>query len=265
MKKAPVVLVSSGSDARGNEFGDMSISLSERYFNALLHAGALPLVLPPTEDKTVLAELVRRADGVMLSGGDDVLPGIYTDDPPASLVSKVGPCPDGGRRDLRELLLVQEVFRQRKPLLAICRGHQVLNVALGGTLFLDIPSQVRTTTNHRQMDRRCEVVHEVALTPGSLLAKITGKQKLGVNSTHHQAVAQVAPCLEVTGVSNDGVVETLELKPGDDWLPFLLGIQFHPERLADRYPEHRAIFQSFTRACASCHKLKYEGQSSNSR
>lgn len=255
MKKAPLVLVSSGSDPRGNEFGDMSVNLSERYLNALLGTGALPVILPPIEDRSRLAELVSRADGVLLTGGDDVLPGIYMDDVPPALMKKVAPCPDGGRRDLRELLLIQEVFRQRKPLLCICRGHQVLNVALGGTLVLDIPSQIQGAIDHRRMDKRCEVVHEVTLTPGSLLAKIAGKQKVGVNSTHHQAVATVAPCLEVTGVTSDGVVETLELKPGDSWLPFLLSVQFHPERLVDRYPEHRAIFQAFTRACARCHKL----------
>ena len=152
--------------------------------------------------------------------------------------------PDGGARDLRELLLIDEVFRQRKPLLAICRGHQMLNVALGGTLVADIPSQLPRAINHRRMDRRSEIVHEVRLTPGSLLAKITGRQRLGVNSTHHQAVARVAAPLKVAAVSSDGIIEGLELKPGAaSMLPFLLSVQFHPERLVDRYPEHRAIFR----------------------
>jgi putative glutamine amidotransferase len=100
------------------------------------------------------------------------------------------------------------------------------------------------------MDRRSEIVHGVRLTPGSLLAKITGRQRLGVNSTHHQAVARVAAPLKVAAVSSDGIVEGLELRPGAaKMLPFLLSVQFHPERLADRYPEHRAIFRAFTRAC----------------
>ena len=163
--------------------------------------------------------------------------------------------PDGGQRDLRELLLIDEVFRQRKPLLAICRGHQVLNVALGGTLVLDLRRQMPAALNHRRLDKRCEVVHEVRLTPGSLLAKITGGQRLGVNSTHHQAVARVAAPLKVAAVSADGVVEGLELQPNaEGWLPFLLSVQFHPERLVDRHPEHQAIFRAFTRVCAQSRK-----------
>jgi putative glutamine amidotransferase len=100
------------------------------------------------------------------------------------------------------------------------------------------------------MDRRSEIVHEARLTPGSLIAKIAARHRLGVNSTHHQAVARVAGPLKIAAVSNDGIIEGLELRPDTaKMLPFLLSVQFHPERLADRYPEHRAIFQAFTRAC----------------
>jgi putative glutamine amidotransferase len=128
----------------------------------------------------------------------------------------------------------------------------MLNVALGGTLVADIPSQVPGAINHRQMDRKNVVVHEAQLTRGSLLAKITGQDRLGVNSTHHQAVRRVATPLKPSAVSGDGVIEALELKPeAAHWLPFLLSVQFHPERLVSRHPEHRAIFQAFTRACSS--------------
>jgi len=125
-----------------------------------------------------------------------------------------------------------------------------LNVALGGTLIVDIPSQKKAAINHRRMDKRSDMVHEVRLTADSLLAKITGAQKLGVNSTHHQAVNRVAPALRPVAVSDDGIVEGLELKRSSaGWLPFLLSVQFHPERLADRYPEHQAIFDGFAQAC----------------
>jgi putative glutamine amidotransferase len=100
------------------------------------------------------------------------------------------------------------------------------------------------------MDRRSEVVHKVRLTPGSLVSKITASLRLGVNSTHHQAVARVAEPLRATAVSDDGVIEGLELKPdAAHWLPFLLSVQFHPERLANRFSQHRAIFEAFTQAC----------------
>jgi putative glutamine amidotransferase len=170
---------------------------------------------------------------------------------PKAVKKTVGVTPDGGQRDLREFILISEAFRQNKPLLAICRGHQVLNVALGGTLIADIPRQRPGAANHRRTDRRSEVVHEVRLTPGSLLANITRKQRLGVNSTHHQAIGRVAAPLRISARSPDGIIEGLELKSGAScWQPWLLSVQFHPERLVDRYPEHQALFDAFIQACA---------------
>jgi putative glutamine amidotransferase len=251
MAKPPFILISPNIEKKGDEFGDVSTSLSETYQQALMAAGAMPMAMPATLSKELIAECVNRCDGVLLTGGEDVDPAIYGDRLPRALRRKVTVTPDGGQRDLRELLLVNEVFRQRKPLLAICRGHQVVNVALGGTLVADIGTQWPGAINHRRMDKRSEVVHEVRLTCDSLLAKIAGRQTLGVNSTHHQAVARVAPPLVATAQSADGVVEGLELKPAAArLLPFLLTVQFHPERLVDRYREHRSFFRAFTQACA---------------
>jgi putative glutamine amidotransferase len=251
MLKRPLILISPDIDAKGKEFGDLSSSLSGCYEQALLDAGALPLTLPATISRDALAECVRRTDGVLLTGGDDVDPRLYTKRLPGQVRRTVGITPDGGARDFRELLLLDEIFRQHKPLLAICRGHQILNVALGGTLLADIPSQMPRALNHRRLDKRNETVHEVCLTPGSLLAKITGKAKLAVNSSHHQAIGRVAEPLQAVAVSRDGLVEGVELKPDvADRLPFLLSVQFHPERLAGRHAEHRAIFRAFTQVCA---------------
>ena len=250
MAKTPLILVSPNIESKGDEFGDLSISLSETYQKALMACGAIPLPLPATTSRQFIAECVGRCDGVLLTGGEDVDPRLYGNGLPPWLRGTVTVTPDGGARDLRELILIDEVFRQGRPVLAICRGHQVLNVALGGTLVADIRGEVPRAMNHRRMDRRSEVVHDVRLTSGSLLAKITGRQKLSVNSTHHQAVARVAAPLKVAAVSSDGIVEGLELKPGAARiLPFLLSVQFHPERLVDRYPEHMAIFRGFTQAC----------------
>ena len=250
MTRPPLILVSPCVEKKGEEFGDLSLSLSETYQMALMGAGAIPLVMPMTASRKVIAECVRAVDGVILTGGEDVDPSLYAGRVAAKLRKKVNVTPDGGARDLREVMLVDEVFRQHKPLLAICRGHQVLNVALGGTLVLDIASQLGGASNHRRVDKRSELVHEVHLTPDSLLAKITGSRTMGVNSTHHQAVERPAEPLVVVGRSPDGVAEAMQLKPElAHLLPFLLSVQFHPERLADRYPAHRAIFTAFTRAC----------------
>jgi len=184
-----------------------------------------------------------------MTGGNDLNPMLHQTRLSSSLAATTIPTRDGGRRDLFELLLLDEVFRQRKPLLAICRGHQLLNVALGGSLYVDLPTQKRTRIDHGQLARSTEVTHSVRLTRGSLLAKITKTQTLGVNSTHHQAVNRVAAALQVTARSSDGVIEGVEQKRGAGMLPFLLSVQFHPERLQSRHPEHRAIFESFAQAC----------------
>jgi putative glutamine amidotransferase len=237
-------------DQQGSEFGDLSISLSVSYTQAILDAGGLPMLLPPTVGREAVADCVRRSDGVLLTGGGDVDPRLHSKRLPERLRQTVTVCPDGGQRDLRELLLIDEVFRQHKPLMAICRGQQLLNVALGGTLLIDIPTQVPKALNHHQTDCKGEAVHEVRLTPDCLLAKITGMVKLGVNSTHHQAVARIAGPLRAVALSPDEVVEGLEFQPSAaHYLPFLLSVQFHPERLAERAPEHRALFRAFTRAC----------------
>jgi putative glutamine amidotransferase len=253
--KPPLILISASIESAGVEFGDRSISLSENYIRVIADAGGIPLTLPVGKSRELIAECVRIADGILLTGGDDIEPRLYQGEPPKSIRKTVETTPDDGERDFRELLIIDEVFRQRKPLLAICRGHQLLNVALGGTLIVDIPSQWPKAIEHRRMDKRSEVVHEVRLTPQSLLSKITAKKILGVNSTHHQAVGRIAEPLQAVATSPDGVVESMELKPeAVGLLPFLMAMQYHPERLADRYPEHRAVFRAFTQACVQHRK-----------
>lgn len=247
-KRPPLILISPNTEVKGDEFGDTSISLSETYQKAVVTAGGIPLVLPYFASQEIVAECVSHCDGVLMTGGDDIDPKLYAKGLSPQLRKTV--TVEGGERDLRELILIDEVFRQKKPILGICRGHQIMNVALGGTLVVDIPSQLPKAINHRRPDKKSEIVHEARLTADSLLAKITGTQKMGVNSTHHQAVARVAKPLRVTAVSDDGVVEAMELKREEaHLLPYLMTVQFHPERLAPRYPEHQEIFNSFTRAC----------------
>ena len=164
MPRRPLILVSPNIEKKGDEFGDLSVSLATTYQQVLAECGALPLILSATTSRDLIADCVSRADGVMLTGGEDVEPRLYVKHLPPRLRDAVNVTQDGGVRDLRELVLIDEVFRQRRPLLAICRGHQLLNVALGGTLIADISRQKPRAINHRRMDRRFEVVHEARLT-----------------------------------------------------------------------------------------------------
>jgi putative glutamine amidotransferase len=257
MSEFAMVVVSADTEAKGKEFGDLSISLSRNYQTALTNAGLMPLIIPATKSERMIAERVKRSDGVVRTGGDDIEPSLYGNGLAASIRRTVEVTPDGGERDFRELVIIKETFRHRKPLLAICRGHQIVNVALGGTLLADLSTQVPGALDHRRLDKRDEPVHEVQLTPGSLLAKITGRKTLRVNSTHHQAVGKLASPLQTGASSSDGIVESTELKPeAAELLPFFLTVQFHPERLADRFAEHRSIFRAFATACTTHYKYQ---------
>lgn len=249
MTQPPLILVSPGIEKRGFEFGDLSVSLSARYENAVQSAGGIPLIAPVTTDRALLAEAVRRTDGVMLTGGDDIDPTLYDPTFPKTIMQTVKPTPDHGARDERELILIREIFRQRKPLLAICRGHQLLNVAFGGGLIADIRQQVPGALKHWGADQAFHFAHDVTARPGSLFAKICGKKIVPVNSTHHQAVLEPAKPFAATARSRDGIVEAMELKPEfAAQLPFCLSVQFHPERLTQKHARYRAIFEKFVAA-----------------
>ena len=250
MGRSPLILVSPSIEQRGVEFGDVSASLSARYNHAILGAGGIPVTAPTSTDRAVLAECVRRTDGVMLTGGDDINPDLYDENLPRKILKTIEQTPDDGDRDVRELILIEEIFRQRKPVLAICRGHQMMQVAFGGQLLADIPQQLTgSKINHRRMDAPLELVHEAALTPGSLVSKICKSLILGVNSTHHQGILKPAEPFVATGVSSDGIVEVMELK--EKLLPFYLSVQFHPERLVQKHARYKAIFRKFVEACAN--------------
>lgn len=247
-------MVTPSTERKGVEFYDTSSSLSYRYEHAILEAGGVPVVAPLTTNRATLAEAVRRVDGVLLTGGDDINPALYAKDLPRKVLKTVSMPPDAESRDLRELILIEEIFQQGKPVLAICRGFQIMNVAFGRELIVDIPSQLPGAINHARTDKAGEnLSHEVPLTAGSLLSRITGRKTLGVNSSHHQGVLEPAEPFAAVARTEDGIVEAMELKAnpadGSPQLPFFLAVQFHPERLV-RHPEHQAIFSGFVNACA---------------
>lgn len=248
MKNPPLILVSPSVADRGTEFGDRSLSLSECYSAAIIAAGGLPLVLPCLTDPALVAAAVARCDGVLLTGGEDLPPELYDPHLPDEIRRTV--TIDAPERDALEFELVNQVFRQQKPLLAICRGHQVLNVALGGTLITDIPLQLPGALHHKRSDAKNNPVHEITVKSGSILAQYADNLTMSVNSSHHQALGRVAEPLLVTAASPDGVIEAVELRPGSNrTLPYLLSVQFHPERLFDRYPRFKEMFRGFVQAC----------------
>jgi len=252
--KSPLILVTPSTQQIGVEFEDNSISLSNKYSLAVRAGGGLPWVTPCIAEKKFVAEAVARCDGVMLTGGDDIQPELYD----AKVSARIRETVTGvdAARDLFELMVIEETFRQHKPLLAICRGHQLVNIAFGGSLVVDIEAQVSGAIDHRRMDKKNDCVHEVALTRGSLMWKIATKSELGVNSSHHQAVERIAEPFEVTARSSDGIIEAMELKPdAAQVLPFFLAVQFHPERLFDRYGGHLGIFKAFVKAALGSKKL----------
>ena len=246
-RRAPSILVSSGSHGRGAEFHDASISLSHRYTQALLDAGALPLILPHAASHEIVSEYVRRSDGVLLTGGSDVQPALFEPNLSPALAKTVGEVePD---RDALERSLIDEALAQDKPLFGICRGIQILNVALGGSLIVDIPTQVVGALDHKRTDRKVDPVHDVELAADSLLAGIAGARTLGVNSSHHQAVGRVADQLRAVATSSDGIVEAVEWKAPRR--SFLLAVQWHPERLLPHDGPSSKVFRSFVQACVS--------------
>lgn len=218
------------------------VRLNEAYANALAASGMIPLIIAPLD--TGFAEIVARVDGLVLTGGEDVAPARYG----ATRHERTGEPHDA--RDRTEIALLGAAREARLPVLAICRGLQVANVALGGTLVQDLPSERPSSTTHDRSDARTTRVHEVAIAGGSRLSAAIGARTIAVNSSHHQAIDRVAPGLTVTATAPDGIVEGAEWTGDADW--WMLGVQWHPEELVQAAEGwDRALFAAFRERVAS--------------
>ena len=198
------------------------------YVDAVVRAGGLPFVLPVLEPGDAEPALLAL-DGLLLTGGGDVDPVRYGEAPVPEVYGV-----DPGR-DAFEAALVVAAARAGLPLLGICRGTQILNVTLGGTLHQHVPAV--TGRNHCLRDRSSELVHEVRITPGTLLAGTAGAPAIGVNSLHHQAVDRVGAGLRAVAWSDDGIIEGVE----SDGIGRFLGVQWHPELLGG-HDAHERLF-----------------------
>ena len=211
------------------------LALGERYLDAVRAAGGIPVILAPVETEAIDA-LIGRLDAVCLSGGPDLDPSAYGVQPHAELG------PTEPEMDRFELELARAAVARGMPVLGICRGMQVLNVALGGTLHQHVPD-LGGRLEHRQGLPSGETSHRVTLARDSRLTKVIGRRYVEVNSFHHQAPHALGRGLSVAGHAPDGVVEAIEVTGRR----FTFGVQWHVECLVDR-PEHLALFRGLVRA-----------------
>ena len=218
--------------------GRLRVRLNDSYVRALEGAGLVPLIVPPLADPSLAARVLDAVDGLVLTGGEDVGPSHYgaTAHPSLGQVNTA--------RDASELALASAARARHLPTLAICRGVQLLNVALGGTLVQDIPSELAAVGHDPDLPRDHRA-HRIDVEPASRLAGALGATALDVNSFHHQSIDRLAAGLRVTARSPDDVVEGIETS--SDW--WVLGVQWHPEELtATRDPWDRNLFSAFARA-----------------
>jgi len=242
-RRAPLVAVPLGTNPRRQ-------AVMPAYLRALTRAGAAYHLLQPTEDEQELHLAYAQSSGLLLTGGGDVAPERYREQNTGQSVSID---PD---RDEAELKLARWALQEGKPILAICRGIQLLNVAAGGSLYQDIETDIGTQLDHRGEPKRPPeaLAHSVTVEASSRLARALGlkrqrpalKHTMVVNSSHHQAIRQIAPGWSVVATAPDGVIEAVE--PPPRVASWVIGVQWHPERLYDTSSESQALFAAFVQA-----------------
>lgn len=221
-----------------NDYGQPTIMLMQAYVEAIMQAGGVPVLIPSLVAKEGWDALYDRLDGILFSGGGDIAPEHFA--------GQAHPRIDGvdPARDSVELKIISAAASDGKPFLGICRGCQVVNVGLGGTLYTHIPDQLPNALDHDYPgNKRTVLVHEVKIEEGTRIAEILGDPIIKVNSLHHQGLRDIAPSLRVAGHAPDGLVEAVELPDH----PFGLAVQWHPEWLTDQ-ESTRNLFRRFVEA-----------------
>jgi putative glutamine amidotransferase len=232
----PVIGITTNQSQNAN--GQATIVLMQSYVNAVMQAGGVPVLIPSLIAHDGWAEVYSRLDGILFSGGGDI--GLeFSPGEPHPRIDGVDLL-----RDSIEIKLIQAAASDGKPFLGICRGCQVINVALRGTLYTHIPDQLPNSLDHSYPgNMRTALVHEIKFEEGTRMAEIFGEPIISVNSLHHQGLKEIAPSLRVAGRAPDGLVEAVELSDH----PFGLAVQWHPEWLTDQ-PSTRNLFRKFVEA-----------------
>jgi putative glutamine amidotransferase len=221
-----------------NIHGHPTVFLMQSYINAVMQAGGVPVLIPSMIHEDGWDAVYARIDGILFSGGGDISLDHFHGDPHPR-IDDVDP-----ERDSVELKLINAAASDGKPFLGICRGAQLVNVGLGGTLYTHIHDQLPNSLDHDYPgNMRMVFVHEVKLEEGARIAEIFGEPIIKVNSLHHQGLKDIAPSLRVTGHAPDGLVESVELPDH----PFGLAVQWHPEWLTDEEPTQN-LFRKFVEA-----------------
>ena len=222
--------------------------MSQRYVRTLAASGAIPWILPLMDDEATLRSIYERLDGIFLPGGVDIDPDSYNEErlPACGRVD-----PD---RDRTEILFSKWAMADGKPILAVCRGAQLLSVAAGGSLYQDVPTQYPGAIKHDYWPKvgvstRQDLVHPVKVVENTRLNRILGTDSFFVNSMHHQGIKELGPNLVANAFAPDGLIEGVESQ-GDE---FVLGVQWHPEDLADTDPQMRKLFDAFIDASVAFH------------
>lgn len=213
----------------------------DEYSRAILHSGGAPVLLPIAQDRSTLETILKRLDGLVLSGGPDINPRYYKEQP----LKGLGEIDD--ELDQMELAVARAAYGLDLPILAVCRGIQTLNVCMGGNLYQDITIQVEGGINHSPKAAKSVTTHTVTITAGTRLADIFRKKIIWVNGKHHQAVKDPAPGFVVSATAADGVVEAVE----DLSKPFVVGVQWHPEGMWKNDLNAKRLFKIFVEAAAT--------------
>ncbi len=217
------------------------------YVKAVVMAGGIPVILPNNNMETAMQDHLQICGGFLFTGGGDVEPSLYG----AEKSPACGPIQP--LRDEFDFTMLKGALRTGKPILGICRGIQVINVALGGTLYQDLPTERPSAIRHQQIEGYSEPSHGVSVVENSVLHRLTGAARLQVNSFHHQAIHRLADGLEAVATADDGVIEAVTAPD----FPYLRGYQWHPERLVENDPLSLRLFEDFIHACG---RLKGEGE-----
>jgi putative glutamine amidotransferase len=237
--KKPIIGISTNfskiMDKPFNEYD--KIFINSGYIDVIIQAGGVPLLLPMNADSKTTDQLLALVDGVLLSGGQDVHPSHYNEElhPLLGITAE--------QRDAHEMHIVKVAYAEKKPILGICRGLQLINVVFGGTLYQDLSQHGPDSKLGHSLDERTETtLHPIEVVPGTALHTIFGNSRVVTNSYHHQAIKKLAPGFTVSARAEDGVIEAVENISPDGWV---IAVQWHPEMMVKEHPAMGKLFDAF--------------------